>query len=319
MPQSYRFIIAALGLICLTALGQAQEQNQEPQTDSEKQQNISPTLPVPLPVEIRQPLAVEIVDDVATTEARQHQQQESTQREIDDLLAQQGMHEATRAMNEATQDMRDYALYSTIFVGVGTVLLIVTLWLTRQANKAAQSAVDVTRQIGEAQIRAYLYCRSAKYRYSKDGVVAILDIENAGQSPASNVEIRGCAGINLVGGLEVPRVQWQIFSTMDDTSCAPVPVGQSISEEMYYFWDLSFEENAYEMSAKEAFNSGNEIWFDLEVLWTDVFKQRHSFKIDLFGDVAPGPWNRRKRRVRSGKLFTRMGDAHHGVTKKDAN
>lgn len=47
------------------------------------------------------------------------------------------MNAATQAMNKATEDMRDYALYSTVLLGVGTVLLIGTLLLTLQANNAA--------------------------------------------------------------------------------------------------------------------------------------------------------------------------------------
>ncbi|MBB93073.1 MAG: hypothetical protein CML68_00490 [Rhodobacteraceae bacterium] len=66
------------------------------------------------------------------------------------------MNAATQEMNEATQRMALYSLISTVLVGLGTGLLIWTLALTRQANSAARGAVEVTRMIGEAQVRGYL-------------------------------------------------------------------------------------------------------------------------------------------------------------------
>ncbi|PKP79020.1 MAG: hypothetical protein CVT81_00735 [Alphaproteobacteria bacterium HGW-Alphaproteobacteria-3] len=95
------------------------------------------------------------------------------------------MDESTRAMNAATQDMRDYALYSTVLVGVGTFLLFVTLGLTYMANRAAQDAVTATREMGEAQIRAYLVVGGKKIVNDYLSVIPEIEVKvfNHGQTP----------------------------------------------------------------------------------------------------------------------------------------
>ncbi len=148
MHRGYRHIVLAIGLIVLPCLGQAQEEAQGEQGQATTQQQPAPTLPIPL--------LVDIIEDEAEAEARKYREAEARQNQKDDLVAQQGMDRATQAINEATQRMALYSLISTGFVGIGTGLLIVTLWLTRQANRAAQEAVEVTRDIGQRQIRAYM-------------------------------------------------------------------------------------------------------------------------------------------------------------------
>jgi hypothetical protein len=73
---------------------------------------------------------------------------------------------------------------------VGTVLLVWTLILTRQANKSAQTAVKITREIGRLQTRAYLGIESAtaiveKFKFPKIRII----IKNTGMTPARNVHI----------------------------------------------------------------------------------------------------------------------------------
>jgi hypothetical protein len=191
MPFRDRVLIAAVG--CLTALpasGEAEQKTTAPQWDAQTQQNPPSAYPTAVPVEI--------IEDKATAEARERKEAEAQQREVDDLLAQQGMNSATQAMNTATQKMAGYAYLSNWFVGVGTALLFVTLGLTRQANKAAQEAVAVTREIGQAQVRAYLTVadsaitppdRSAIFQ-DMNGVKASVIFHNSGQSPALNARFR---------------------------------------------------------------------------------------------------------------------------------
>ena len=134
-PGGHWGILFALGLVWAASLGQAQEQAQTPQETPATEQEPPQALPIPLPVDI--------VEDQAAADARERREAEAEQREIEDLIAQQGMNAGTQAINEATQRTADYAFWSTVFVGIGTILLIATLVLTLQANWAAQKAVTV--------------------------------------------------------------------------------------------------------------------------------------------------------------------------------
>lgn len=49
-----------------------------------------------------------------------------------------------------------WTFWISILTAVGLAALLWTLWLTREANRAARDAVDVTRTIGELQLRAHL-------------------------------------------------------------------------------------------------------------------------------------------------------------------
>lgn len=189
MLRSYWIAAIAFGLTVFATLGQAQEQAHESEREAQQVQ----------PQSLSTPLPVIVIEDQGATKARERQEAESRQREIEDLLAQQGMDRATRAMNEATQDMRDYALYSTIFVGVGTALLLITLGLTYQANRAAIKAVEVTDNVGRLQVRAYIsHCTTGIYTVLDDDTNALLqisfipDVQNTGQSPAYITAMYSC-------------------------------------------------------------------------------------------------------------------------------
>ncbi|MEI4197856.1 hypothetical protein [Roseovarius sp. E0-M6] len=179
-----------LGVITLVfgltaSLGQAQDERDDRQGQAQANQQPTQVFPLPIPVDI--------VEDEATAEARERRAEEARQREIADLAAQKGMNAATQSIDAATQDMRDYALYSTLLVAVGTALLFYTLWLTRQANAAAQAAVDVTREIGEAQVKAYLSIKRMKGVLHTAGDNPFVEIwatvKNSGQSPALDVRV----------------------------------------------------------------------------------------------------------------------------------
>lgn len=177
-------VVTAFGLALVVAsLGQAQEQSQNEQGSAAHQQSPAETLPLPGPLYV--------IEDEPTADARKRSEQEAAQREIDDLVAQQGMNAATQAMNDATQRMADFAYAQTWLVGIGTVLLFVTLWLTWQANQAAQNAVAVTDRIGQAQVRAYISVDPAALPKLVIGEVpeCRFSVKNYGQSPALKVSV----------------------------------------------------------------------------------------------------------------------------------
>ncbi len=172
----WKYITAIMGLVLFATLGQAQEKARDEQGQATIQQRPVQTLPIPLPVDV--------IEDEAKAEARKRSEAESRQREIEALAAQQGM-------NTATQDMRDYALYSTVLVGIGTFLLMATLGLTWMANRAAQAAVKVTKESSERQLRAYVYPPLINHqKIYLDGNLAAWEFsipwKNSGYTPAIN-------------------------------------------------------------------------------------------------------------------------------------
>lgn len=182
-----RWIIAvALGIIALS--GEAQEQTKDSQRETRNEQEQSNRLPFTVPVEL--------IENQAQSDTRERRESETSQREIRDLAAQEGMNAATQSMNAATQDMRDYAFYSTILVGIGTLLLFWNLFEIRMANRAAFAGAESARLAIEAN-RAWVTvthsssgelidCDTPK-GFVKNGLIIKPNIENVGMSPALNV------------------------------------------------------------------------------------------------------------------------------------
>lgn len=189
MPYRAWLIAGLLGLTA--ALGQAQDEAGDAERRADNQGEPAERQEPPIPVIVTVPLAVEIIEDDAAAQARERSEAEAREREINDLAAQQGMNSATQSMNEATQDMRDYARIQTVLIGLGTALLIWTLWYTRQANRAAQDAVSVSRDIGKRQLRAYLLPLSCNNEMVDDDKAILLTVSlgNAGLTPAKNVRL----------------------------------------------------------------------------------------------------------------------------------
>ncbi|MAP18671.1 MAG: hypothetical protein CL626_06495 [Aurantimonas sp.] len=151
MFQKHAFKKIALILLVLTFAAQAQEEILPDQSRLNRKQGLADI--------IANPILVEIVEDEAAADRRERREKEAAQRDKDELLAQQDMNTATQSMNVATQKMAIYSGVSTMLVAVGTALLFWTLRLTRQANKAALQVVEVTREMGQRQLRAYLQIR----------------------------------------------------------------------------------------------------------------------------------------------------------------
>ncbi|MGD2133379.1 MAG: hypothetical protein PVI23_11340 [Maricaulaceae bacterium] len=167
-------ILAVAGLILLAPSGQAQEQTDEPDRPADEQQEGARPFAIP----------VEIIEEPEAAETRERREQEAADREQADLLAQQGM-------DAATKRMAKYAFWQTMLIGIGTAALLYTLFLTRQANRAAWDAVRVAEEVGKRQTRAYVGGHSAALESAPGGgLYCHFDICNFGQSPAEAVEVK---------------------------------------------------------------------------------------------------------------------------------
>lgn len=106
----------------------------------------------------------------------------------------------------AQQDMSKWAFLMMIISGLtflatllGIVCIRDTLIETRRAVKSADDAVKVTREIGQAQVRAYISASNASISMVDTGEIRIhYTLTNTGQSPARNVTFRAGAKISHV-------------------------------------------------------------------------------------------------------------------------
>lgn len=275
MPFRSWMYVFTLG-IALATSGQAQEQTEGPQGEASQKNEPSYETPLPFPVEI--------IEDQSASEARQRHEEESRQREIDDLIAQKGMNEATRAIKDATVDMRDYALYSTLLVGFGTFLLIVTLWLTRQANRAAREAVDVTRVIGEAQTRGYLQFKKGSFVLRTERVAVNLDnrfslfFHNSGATP---IHVRfGNATADI-------KCDDKVVATVE---FKPVEVEKEFGGNGDD--DMSFESPQNEglvEAAKRHATKDAKVVISVSIETRDVFDKWTDFKAEIESDITFSP------------------------------
>lgn len=104
----------------------------------------------------------------------------------------------------AQQDMSRWAFWMMIIsgctlliTGLGIVWIRDTLVETRRAVKAADDAVKVTRDIGEAQIRPYISIEHASaFVDERNGICFKVKVKNSGQTPARNVHVIVSAWVN---------------------------------------------------------------------------------------------------------------------------
>lgn len=272
MSKVFLVTAIAFGLVLFPRMGGAQDDSLDLQTNNSQQKEAIQTVPLPFPVLV--------VEDEAAAKARQRSDEEAVKREIDNLSVQESMAESTWAMNTATQDMRDYSLYSTILVGVGTALLFVTLGLTWQANRAAVAAVDVTRSIGESQVRAYFHFAITHMDYLKsskgDGIKLSGALINKGQSPALEVEVGGLLATSkpeMEG-----KFSQEIRLNLINSYCAPSVEQMNVSVTIPFSDFIPPE------------RSGDELWFLIVLRYRDVFnKEQRAFFRGKFSDNGGKP------------------------------
>ncbi|WP_293447027.1 hypothetical protein [Planktotalea sp.] len=224
MLKSCWVIAVAFGIVAFGSLGQAQEQKAEANKAPAQQQASSIELPNPFPVIV--------IESDKTTSARDREKNESRQREIDDLIAQQGMNSATQSIEAATRDMRDYSLYSTIFVGVGTILLLYTLGLTRSANNAAmRGAMASEKLLTEIERPWVLFhvldiqpttARGEERGVIQNAIAANVKTINCGRSPA--IDARSITSFKI--GSESSPLRFSEASIFENSGSVTIGPGQ---------------------------------------------------------------------------------------------
>jgi hypothetical protein len=185
--------MVALGLVALPLQIQAQPHEDTTQRDHRNEQ---PPAQTDMPT-------VNMVEDHAASDTANTPEDRAEQRQIDDLAAQQGM-------NDATKRMADLAVYQTWLIGIGTLFLLLTLWLTSKTNNAAAESVRVatatlavTHDMAQRQLRAYLTVSEASAR-EENGILGVyLMLRNSGQTPARIYRQWACYSIEDQGAAPV--------------------------------------------------------------------------------------------------------------------
>lgn len=174
-----------------------------------------------------------MVEDHAKAQAAEAREDEARQREIDDLVAQQGMNAATQEVNAATQRMADYAYWQTWLVLLGTVMLGVTLCLTNQANRSAQDAAVAAKAAIEAE-RPWCAVSDVDTMHFMDSAIDGVDVyrtvgvsinwKNFGRSPALHARLM--RGFKIVASDDpIPNFDFQF---PDEGNGTIVPPGGEI-------------------------------------------------------------------------------------------
>lgn len=113
----------------------------------------------------------------------------------------QAAEESSRSENDLQQqsDMARWAFwmmvasgFSVLVTAIGIFYIRMTLDQTVSANKAANRAVDVTREIGNLQLRPHVFCASAKVIFKSGGGntgMLRIGLVNFGETPAKQIEV----------------------------------------------------------------------------------------------------------------------------------
>lgn len=128
---------------------------------------------------------VRILEGPKQTESAKRQEEESAQREIDDLVAQEGMNESTKRIVALT-------LLQTVLAFFGTIALIYSLHLNRKATHAATTAALAAEKAIHSD-RAWMTVSSFNAGFAagningapiEKGIVMWIEWINTGRSPA---------------------------------------------------------------------------------------------------------------------------------------
>lgn len=137
---------------------------------------------------------------------------------------------------DAARDAADYArlqFWASLF---GIAGLILTLWLTRSAVRAAQASVAVAQDTGKRQLRAYLV--SKKFRVT--GIIpehipkVHFELKNVGQTPAYAVQMR--SEVHIMPTVPFTAFKVRFGGDIVGGSRAVIGAGEP-SEISYPFWD----------------------------------------------------------------------------------
>lgn len=165
-----------------------------------------------------------------------------------------------------------------IIIGVlGFAALIVTICYSRQATKAAIQATktaiesnNIAREMGQAQIRAYLSYASGTYTIGGSALAGEIVVKNFGQSPARRVRFKAALDIHSApryGVMGAVHVQSEPISNT-------VQIVQAGSEHIFFF-SFPLADGLKECS-HAIFDKKLDWNIVVRIEWRDIFKSEKS-------------------------------------------
>lgn len=177
----------------------------------------------------------------------------------------------------------------------------------RRAADSADNMVKDTRAIGQAQVRAYIVCKSAEFAIKKNCIDILIELENIGHSPAINVVAKGNIFLWHTEGSKVSsRDSAFARSEVEEIDFEPVTLSATKTEALSFTWGSNFVSGDGSVDIPKKLDDANEIGVAVAVIWNDVFGVTHRIDLRMLGYLGPGPHTKIRNRKNKGSLKMRV-------------
>lgn len=188
--------------------------------------------------------------------------------------------------------MAGLAFGATIISVVGVVLIRRTFEETKRTADAAVEANKTAREMGEAQVRAYLHCESAEFTIGVGVVVVHFKLKNTGQSPSTWCRIMGqIVAPNLGDG---PPLTYHGLRHVEGG-----PISGGATDDLMIFFDAR---QIPKEKIRELFDSKWYLSAECVLAWRDVFNREQTLKFFLVEDGSRWEDTDTGARVRKGAM-----------------
>lgn len=173
-----------------------------------------------------------------------------------------------------TEDTAAQWLMALLGFSATVVSLLALIWLkatwaeTKRSADAAERAADIAREIGQAQVRAYITCTGGEALIDKSSCTIALKFENRGQSPAFDIRV---IGRGTIRNLPLNDLFDPARSDRMNGLCDLIASGDT-GKVYLIFVRTNFTPVAYQ----HLFDRRATIDFMIRVRWKDVFKDEQS-------------------------------------------
>lgn len=175
-----------------------------------------------------------------------------------------------------TEDTAAQWLMVLLGISATVVSLLALIWLkatwaeTKRSADAAERAADIAREIGQAQVRAYVTVANGELSVDDTYCQVWIEFENKGQSPAFNVVARVSAIIRPL--LSIHKSPFEVSQApAQECVCEMISAG-GVGRGFILFSHTVFEATAFDNLVDSRAN----ISFQFRMTWRDVFNVEHA-------------------------------------------